>query len=46
MAKSWLKNSKPFLGSSFPATEGFRPMLKVEALKVLIVSWILCLLNN
>lgn len=41
MAKSWLKNSKPFLGSSFPATHPSCSLLKVEALKVLIVSCIL-----
>lgn len=36
MAKSWLKNSKPFLGSSFPAAHPSCSLLKVEALKELV----------
>lgn len=42
MAKSWLRESRPFLGSSFPAAHASHSLLKVEALKVLIVFCIVC----
>lgn len=37
MAKSWLKNSEPYLRPAFNAAPASSSLLKVENLKVLII---------